>query len=279
MQRAWHSAIGFSRSCTRVEWMLGFVTPPDVRRSLTLASCTWRSWRPPRDRVLGIQTGHHSETHRRAALKRDGWIETRREGSHRVLVKLAADLRARGVVSQEPADRFGRGGKMLGILPRLEQLSGRRECGDLAAGFGWVELIDSGEDEHRRAERPHLVPGHADGEVGSPHCGGELLDLVAGEIVAVVHELVTPLLPQVVKEFPVARGDPDRLLEDGRDDSFRRDCEQLQDERAADAAAEHQEAVDPKMIHDRELVSRVDTPRVAGLKRAGGLAGVALVHR
>jgi hypothetical protein len=29
------------------------------------------------------------------------------------------------------------------------------------------------------------------------------------------------------------------------------------------------------MIHDRELVGRVGAPRVAGLKRAGGLAGVA----
>src|SRR5215471_15078952 len=186
---------------------------------------------------------------------------------------------ARGVVSQEPADRFGGGGKMLGVLPRLEQLSSRRECGDLAAGLGRVVLIDPGEDEHRRAEGPHLVPGHADGEVGSPHCGGERLDLVAGEIVALVYELLTPRLPQVVKELPVARGDPDRLLEDGRDDSFRRDREQLQDERAADAAAEHQEPVDAQMIHDCELVCRVGTPRVASLKRAGGLAGVALVHR
>jgi hypothetical protein len=31
------------------------------------------------------------------------------------------------------------------------------------------------------------------------------------------------------------------------------------------------------MIHDRELAGRVGAPRVAGLKRAGGLAGVALV--
>jgi len=61
-------------------------------------------------------------------------------------IKLAGVL-ARGVVSQEPADRFGGGGKMPGVLPRLEQLGGRRECGDLAAGLGRVVLIDSGQDE------------------------------------------------------------------------------------------------------------------------------------
>src|SRR6185312_468709 len=125
----------------------------------------------------------------------------------------------------------------------------------------------------------HLVPGHTHGEAGSPHRGGERLDLVPGEIAAAAHELLTPLLPQVVKELPVGRDDPDRLLEDSRDDSFRRELAQLQDERAADAAAEHQEPVDAEMIHDRKLVSRVGAPRVAGLERAGGLAGVALVHR
>src|SRR6476646_4758939 len=29
---AWHSAIGLPRSCTSAEWMLGFVTPPDVSK-------------------------------------------------------------------------------------------------------------------------------------------------------------------------------------------------------------------------------------------------------
>ena len=51
---------------------------------------------------------------------------------------------ARGVVSEEPADRFGGGGQMPGVLPRLEQLGGRRERGDLATSLGRVVLIDSG---------------------------------------------------------------------------------------------------------------------------------------
>src|SRR6516225_9159576 len=189
--------------------------------------------------------------------------------------QFAGDL-ARRVVSEEPADRFGGSGQTLGVLPRLEQLGGRRERGDLAAGLGRVVLIDSGQDEHRRAEGPHLVPGHADGEAGSPHRGSERLDLVAAEIVALAHELLTPRQPEVVKQLPVARDDPDRLLQDGRDDSLRREFEQLEDERAADAAAEHQEPVDAEMIHDRQLVCRVGAPRVAGLKRAAGPPGASV---
>src|ERR1700722_13870697 len=125
---------------------------------------------------------------------------------------------------------------MPGVLPRLDQLGGRGECGDLAGGVRRVKLIDSGQDEHRRTEGPHLVPGHADGEVRSPHRGGERLDLTAAEIVALAHELLTPWLPRVGKQPPVARGYPDRLLDDGRDASFRREFAQLQDERSADAA-------------------------------------------
>src|SRR5262249_24677622 len=122
--------------------------------------------------------------------------------------QLAGDL-ARRVVSEEPADRFGGGGQTRGGLPPLRQFGGRRARGELAAGLGRVVLIDSGQDEHRRAEGPHLVPGHADGEVGSPHRCSERLDLVDAKIVTLAHELLTPLLPEVVKQLPVARDDPD----------------------------------------------------------------------
>src|SRR5512135_848914 len=65
-------------------------------------------------------------------------------GARRLLGRAQlAGVLARGVVSQEPAGRFGGGGKMSGVLPRLEQLGGWRECGDLAAGLGRVVLIDS----------------------------------------------------------------------------------------------------------------------------------------
>jgi len=40
MQRALESAIGLPSRSTSASRMLGFLTPADVRRSLTLASCT-----------------------------------------------------------------------------------------------------------------------------------------------------------------------------------------------------------------------------------------------
>ena len=43
MHRALESAIGLPSRSTSASRMLVFVTPPDVRRSLTLASCTQRS--------------------------------------------------------------------------------------------------------------------------------------------------------------------------------------------------------------------------------------------
>ena len=43
---------------------------------------------------------------------------------------------------------------------------------------------------------------------GSPHRGGERLDLVNAEIVALAQQLLTPLLPDAVKQLPVAVDDP-----------------------------------------------------------------------
>jgi hypothetical protein len=45
------------------------------------------------------------------------------------------------VVLEESADRFGGDGQMLGVFPRFEELGGRRECGDLAAGLGPADSI------------------------------------------------------------------------------------------------------------------------------------------
>jgi hypothetical protein len=35
MTKAWHSVIGLPSSRTSAEWMLAFVTPPEVSRSFT----------------------------------------------------------------------------------------------------------------------------------------------------------------------------------------------------------------------------------------------------
>ena len=164
-------------------------------------------------------------------------------------------------------------GRCSGFFHGSSSSGSRRERGDLAAGLARVVLIDSGQHQHRRAEGPHLVPGHDDGETGSPY-------------IAVANASISSL-PRSSRS-PASRSphcfqmpsNSSRLLSMiptgcsriGRDDSFRRDLAQLQDERAADAAAEHQEPADAEIIHDRQLVGRVSAPRVTGLQRASGLA-------
>ena len=160
------------------------------------------------------------------------------------------------MVVEEPADRFGGGGQMFGDASTAEQPGGRRERGDLAAGLvGWCSSTPGSTSIGVR-EGSHLVPGHADGEAGAHIVVANASTCSLPRSAPRARELLTPLLPHGVKQLPVAVDDPDRLLKDGRDDSFRRQFEQLQDERAADAAAEHQEPVDAEMIHDRQLVWR-----------------------
>src|SRR5688572_25321809 len=51
--RARHSETGLPRSCTSAEWMLGFVTPPDVSRSFTVS--------PNRELELNALNGRRTE--------------------------------------------------------------------------------------------------------------------------------------------------------------------------------------------------------------------------
>ena len=72
----------------------------------------------------------------------------------------------------------------------------------------------------------------------------------------------------------------DRLAEDGGDDPVRRLFQQLAGEAAADAEAHIGELVDPKVVHQSQLVFGEAAPRVVDGKRASALAlvGIALIH-
>ena len=61
----------------------------------------------------------------------------------------------------------------------------------------------------------------------------------------------------------------------------RRPLQQVPDERAADAEAEHHELLDAQVVHQPELVVGIGVPRPVDLERARGLAaiGVAQVRR
>jgi hypothetical protein len=102
-----------------------------------------------------------------------------------------------------------------GHLARWAMQKVRRFRGKFARAMEWLQKVY----QHQRElfARWQLIAFTAS---RSPHRSGERLDLVAADVVALAHELRSPLLPYVVKELPVARDDPRRLLKDGRDDSL-----------------------------------------------------------
>ena len=58
-----------------------------------------------------------------------------------------------------------------------------------------------------------------------------------------------------------------------RDDAIRRALDEIPDQGAADAEAQHHEFVDAEVIHQRELIVGVGIPGAVDLERAGGLTG------
>src|SRR5882724_4809245 len=85
----------------------------------------------------------------------------------------------------------------------------------------------------------------------------------------------------VVEEVRHLRTEPAGLRQYGRDETLGCALQQVPDEGAADAEAQHQELPDAQVIHQAELVVGVRVPGPVDLQRAGGLAavGVAQVHR
>src|SRR5882724_5784468 len=64
----------------------------------------------------------------------------------------------------------------------------------------------------------------------------------------------------------------------GRDETLGCALQQVPDEGAADAEAQHQELPDAQVIHQAELVVGVCVPGPVDLQRAGGLAGVGVAQ-
>src|SRR5689334_12921380 len=104
------------------------VRGPQRGSGLSCAAAAGRGWPPARSRAPWTCPADFPRAGRQALPLTCCASVLRRS-------QLAGDL-ARGVVPEEPADCLGGGGKVPGVLPRLEHLGGRRECGDLAAGLG-----------------------------------------------------------------------------------------------------------------------------------------------
>ena len=85
----------------------------------------------------------------------------------------------------------------------------------------------------------------------------------------------------LVEQVGHLRAEAAGLRQHGGDHAVGRALDQVPDERAADAEAQHHELVDAEVIHQAEVVVGVGVPRPVDLERAGGLAaiGVAQVRR
>ncbi len=68
------------------------------------------------------------------------------------------------------------------------------------------------------------------------------------------------------------------LRQHGCDNTIRRPPQEVPDEGAADAEAQHHELLDAQVIHQTELVIGMRIPRPVDLERAGGLAAIGVAQ-
>ena len=172
-----------------------------------------------------------------------------------------------------------------GVLPRVEaHLRVRREMhGFHRDGIG-VRRHVVRQHQDRRLAAAHEIARHGVDEVGAGpvHVGQEGIDHRHRDVGPAGAQLRTPALHVVV----VGEGGHLRAVAAGlrrhrRDDAVAGALQQVPDERAADAEAEHHEFPDAEVIHQAELIVGIGVPRPVGLERTRGLAalGVAQIRR
>ncbi len=112
--------------------------------------------------------------------------------------------------------------------------------GEDEVGIGAVHLVEKGVDHRHRDIRPALAQRRA-----------PAFDVV------------------LVEEVGQLRAEAARLRQHGGRDAPGRSPQQVPDEGAADAEAQHQELADAQMIHQAEMVVGVGVPRSVDFERAG----------
>ena len=138
-----------------------------------------------------------------------------------------------------------------------------------------------GQDQHRRLAIAHEIARHREDEVGvgAVHLGQEFVDHLHRDVGPALDQLRPPALHVVVVEQVAhLRARPAGLRQHGGDDAIRRPLQQIPDQGAANAKAQHHELVDAQMIHQAELVIGVGIPGTVDLERAGGLAGIGVAQ-
>ena len=177
------------------------------------------------------------------------------------------------------------GDQVLGILPGVDAHLGlRRETHGLHGHGVRVRRDVVRQDQYRRLAGAHEIARHGEDEVGAlgVHVGEEVVDHLHRDVGPARAERWTPALHVVlVEEVGQLRTEAAGLRQHGRDDAFGRSLQQVPDEGAADAEAQHHELPDAQVIHQAELVVGVRVPGPVDLERAGGLAavGVAQIRR
>src|SRR5215813_10005013 len=139
------------------------------------------------------------------------------------------------------------------------------------------------EDEDRGPAGPHEIARHREDEVGgrAVEVVQVTLDHLHADVGSPSAQGRPPVRDVVVPEdVGVLRPVPARLAQHRGHHTIRCALEQLENERAADAVAQHEELTDAQVVHEAELIVRVGIPRLLELQRAGGLSaiGVAQVH-
>ena len=181
------------------------------------------------------------------------------------------------------AHRFGN--LFLGLLPRVDaHFRLRRETRALHGDGVGVRRHIVRQDQDGRLAVVHEIARHGEDEVrvGAVHLLQEGIDHRHCDVGPARAERRAPAFDVVViEEVGQLRTEPAGLGQHGRDDPLGRPLQQVPDEGAADAEAQHHELRDAQVIHQAEVVVGVRVPGAVALQRAGGLAavGVAQVRR
>ena len=171
------------------------------------------------------------------------------------------------------------------VLPRIEaDLRVRREMDGLHRHDIGVPRHVIRQHQDRRLAVAHEIPGHGVHEVGAGavHVGQEGVDHRHRQVGPAGAQFRAPALHVVVVgEIGHLRAVAAGLRRHGGDDAVAGAAQQVPDERAADAEAEHHEIADAQMVHQADMVVGIGVPRPAGFERPRRLAalGVAQIGR
>src|SRR5215813_8747411 len=175
---------------------------------------------------------------------------------------------------------------LLGFLPGEDAHLGFWRKHRALHGYGvWVRGNFVRQDQDWVLATPHEIACHGEDEigVGFEHPGHKLVDRLHRNLGTLSNQRRTPALPKCAWVLRVAhlRTPAHGLRQHGCGNATRCALQKTPDEGAANAEAHYRELVDPKMIHQPELIVGIGFPWPVDFHRTSRLAagGVAQVRR